>query len=111
MPGLAVDLRGDFIQFFFSVANQPVADLRHALKISFALLGGFFDLELLQFFFQRARFRNDVFLLLPLRFKRIGFFTNAGQLFLNVSEAFFRIGVILFFQRLLFDFQLRGSPF
>ena len=43
MPGLAVDLRGDFFQFFFGVANEAVADLRHALQISFALLGGFFD--------------------------------------------------------------------
>ncbi len=34
MPGLAVDLRRDFLQFFFGLADQPVADLRHALQIA-----------------------------------------------------------------------------
>ncbi len=43
MTGLAVDLRGDFFQLFFCAADEAVADLRHALQISFAFLRGFFD--------------------------------------------------------------------
>jgi len=71
MPGFAVDLRGDFLQFFFSVADETIADLRYALQISFALFGSFFDSELLEFFFQGAGFCDDVLFLLPLCFERV----------------------------------------
>ena len=71
MSGFAVDLRGDFIQFLFGLADESIADLRHAFQIPLALLSGFFDLQLLEFFFQGARFRDDVLLLLPLGFERV----------------------------------------
>ena len=36
---------------------------------------------------------------------------NAGQFLLDVGQPLLRIRVVFFFQRLLFDFQLRGVPF
>src|SRR5208282_2456823 len=111
MSGFAVDLRGDFLQFLFSVADKPVADLRHTLQIPFAFLGRFFDFELLELFFQSAGFRDYIFFLLPLGFERVRLFTDAGEFLLDMREAFFGIRVIFFLQRLLFDFQLRGPSF
>ena len=49
------DLRGQLLQFFFRLPQQAVANLRHALQIAFALFRLLFDLELLDFLFQRAR--------------------------------------------------------
>jgi hypothetical protein len=64
-------LRRNFAQFVFGLFDQPIADFRNALQVAFALFGLFFDLELLDFFFECTRSSNQLFLLFPTRFERI----------------------------------------
>ena len=67
-----------------------------------------FGLELLELFFQRADLGDSIFFLLPLGLQRIRFLADFGQFLLETSQPLARVRVVFFFQRLLFDFQLRG---
>ena len=51
---------------------------------------------------------DQVFLLLPVGFQRVGLFAHLSQLFFDDRQPFFRIGIAFLLQRLLLDFQLRG---
>ena len=52
---------------------------------------------------------DRIFFLLPVRLERVGFLPNFGEFLLDHRQALARVWVIFFLQRLLFDFELRGS--
>ena len=76
------------------------------LQIALALLRLLLDLELLDLFFQRPGAGDQVLFALPGGFQRVGLLPQLGQLFLNHSQAIFRIRIAFLLQRLLLDLEL-----
>ena len=110
MP-FAVHLGGELVELLLCLAQQTVTDLGDALQVAFALFGLLFDLQLLDPLLDLAGPGDEVFLLFPFGLERIGFFADLGPFFVNDRQPFFGIRVVFFLQRLLLDFELRGSAF
>ncbi len=102
-------LFSQLLQFFFRLHQQAVANLRHPLQIALALFRLLFDLELFDLFLQRARAGDQVFLLFPVGFQRVGLLPQFCQLLFDHRQPFFGVRVAFFLQRLLLDFELRGA--
>ena len=105
----AFELIGNLFQIFLGLANQAE---RSALRVRrFPLRSSrlLFEFQLLEFFFQRASFRDDVFFELPFRLERVRFLANFGEFLFYEGEALAGAAIVLLFQRLLFDFELGGG--
>ena len=106
-PWLSICLR-ELGEFLLRLRNQAEANLCDALVVALAQLGLLFDLQLFDLFLEGANARDEIFFFLPVRFERVGFLANFGELFFNNPETLARVRVVFFLQRLLFDFELRG---
>ena len=97
-----------FGQFFFSLANEAVADFGDALQVAFALFGLLFNFQLFDLLLEGADAGDEIFFFFPVGLQGVGLLANLGELFLDHREPFPRVGVVFVFQGLLFDFQLHG---